>query len=153
MCSVNRLRLPLQVHVVTVIFSVGAYVWLLVILLLNTPDMIDVWEALLTFLAFPVLVLLAFYADKWKDDGSFLHPTSALCMVHAARLRTVCLCSIRSFISFRPTALSPTTPPVSIPPHLIPHRTRPGHALRQLYPTHPQPQPHPGQAGGGSTHS
>ena len=26
-------------------------------------------EAVITFLMFPLLVLLAFYADKWKDDG------------------------------------------------------------------------------------
>ena len=35
----------------------------------GTADIIDVWEAAVTFVAFPVLVWLAYYADKWKDDG------------------------------------------------------------------------------------
>lgn len=48
---------------VTATFSVFAYLWLVVILMLITPDVVDVWEGLLTFLFFPVLVILAYLAD------------------------------------------------------------------------------------------
>ena len=65
----SRRIADLKVHAVTTVFSISAYVWLLVILLLSSPDIIEVWEAAVTFFAFPVLVLLAYYADKWKDDG------------------------------------------------------------------------------------
>mmetsp|Transcript_2105 Transcript_2105/g.6296 ORF Transcript_2105/g.6296 Transcript_2105/m.6296 type:complete len:484 (+) Transcript_2105:46-1497(+) len=59
----------MRVHAVTATFSIWAYLWLIVILMMSSPDIIDVWEAVVTFLMFPLLVLLAFYADKWKDDG------------------------------------------------------------------------------------
>merc|ERR1719440_1201359 len=49
----------LNVLYITVVFSLFAYVWLVVILSLNTPNIVDFWEALVTFLCFPVLVLVS----------------------------------------------------------------------------------------------
>jgi len=54
----------IQVFAVTATFSVAAYLWLIVICMLWTPDVITIPEALITFFLFPVLVLLAFLADK-----------------------------------------------------------------------------------------
>lgn len=54
----------LKVFAVTALCSILAYVWLCVILSVNTPDVIDLWEAILTFLLFPVLVIIAYIADK-----------------------------------------------------------------------------------------
>ena len=48
----------------TATFSVFAYLWLFIILVLISPDVIEVWEALLTFLFFPILVALAYAADN-----------------------------------------------------------------------------------------
>ena len=59
--------------VLTAISSLLAYVWLLVVLLWNTPDKVDPWEAWVTFLFFPLLVLTAYATDngwwreKWLD--------------------------------------------------------------------------------------
>ena len=53
-----------DVFLITAFASVFAYVWLLVILQAITPDSIDVWEGLATFLFFPVLVYFAYGADK-----------------------------------------------------------------------------------------
>eukprot|EP00913_Durusdinium_trenchii_P030159 g28259.t1 len=52
------------VFAVTASFSVFAYLWLLVICMLWTPDIITIEEGLITFFLFPVLVLIAYMADK-----------------------------------------------------------------------------------------
>eukprot|EP01062_Namystynia_karyoxenos_P002174 TRINITY_DN1075_c0_g2_i1.p1 TRINITY_DN1075_c0_g2~~TRINITY_DN1075_c0_g2_i1.p1 ORF type:complete len:1001 (+),score=345.85 TRINITY_DN1075_c0_g2_i1:117-3119(+) len=58
------------VFCITAFFSIFAYVWLLIVLLINTPDVVDVWEALLTFAFFPILVGLAYAQDRnWFRGG------------------------------------------------------------------------------------
>mmetsp|Transcript_34900 Transcript_34900/g.99622 ORF Transcript_34900/g.99622 Transcript_34900/m.99622 type:complete len:825 (-) Transcript_34900:277-2751(-) len=54
----------LPVFGVTASFSVFAYLWLLFILLGPTPDVVDIAEGVLTFLFFPLLVVVAFLVDK-----------------------------------------------------------------------------------------
>ena len=51
------------VFAVTGITSVFAYLWLIIILQISSPDYIDVWEAAVTFAMFPVLVLVAYFFD------------------------------------------------------------------------------------------
>jgi len=51
------------VFYITGSFSVLAYLWLLVILMVTSPNIIDIWEGALTFLFFPLLVGLAYFAD------------------------------------------------------------------------------------------
>ncbi|CAE7667541.1 Slc8a2 [Symbiodinium sp. CCMP2592] len=53
-----------QVYGVTATFSILAYVWLLLILMVISPDICELWEAVVTFLLFPVLLMIAFAADK-----------------------------------------------------------------------------------------
>ncbi|XP_018013270.1 sodium/calcium exchanger 3 isoform X2 [Hyalella azteca] len=53
-----------KVFAITSVFSLVAYLWLLLILVAITPDVVDVWEALVTLLFFPLLVLLAWLAEK-----------------------------------------------------------------------------------------
>jgi len=52
------------VFMVTAFFSIFAYLWLYLIVIIITPDVIDIWEGIVTFILFPVLVILAFAADK-----------------------------------------------------------------------------------------
>ena len=54
----------LRVFGVTATWSVLAYVWLYVIVVGNTPGVVEPWEALLTLLFFPLLTLWAWIADK-----------------------------------------------------------------------------------------
>jgi len=54
----------LQVFAVTASFSVFAYVWLLIIVQVWTPDIITIAEGLITLLLFPVLVVIAYAADR-----------------------------------------------------------------------------------------
>lgn len=54
----------LGVYKTTAFFSVFAYIWLIIILVLITPDKVDIWEALVTFLMFPLLLGLAYAADR-----------------------------------------------------------------------------------------
>uniref|UniRef100_A0A7S1A0G7 Calx-beta domain-containing protein n=1 Tax=Noctiluca scintillans TaxID=2966 RepID=A0A7S1A0G7_NOCSC len=51
------------VYKITAVFSVFAYIWLLFIVQLHSKDVIDVWEGVLTFLFFPLLVGIAWAAD------------------------------------------------------------------------------------------
>ena len=53
-----------QVFAITATFCVFAYLWLIIILVVITPDFVDLWEAMVTLLFFPLLVLLAYMADK-----------------------------------------------------------------------------------------
>jgi len=52
------------VFCITALFSIFAYIWLLVVLVFVSKDKVDVWEAVLTFLFFPILVIIAYAADK-----------------------------------------------------------------------------------------
>eukprot|EP00930_Biecheleria_cincta_P050135 TRINITY_DN3530_c0_g1_i1.p1 TRINITY_DN3530_c0_g1~~TRINITY_DN3530_c0_g1_i1.p1 ORF type:complete len:1035 (-),score=159.06 TRINITY_DN3530_c0_g1_i1:317-3421(-) len=59
---------------ITAVFSVFAYLWLIFILAVVSPDVVEVWEGVFTFLFFPILVILAYLADIGKfsksgDDG------------------------------------------------------------------------------------
>ncbi len=53
----------LGVYACTAVASVGAYVWLVVILQLSSPDLIEVWEGVVTFVAFPALVWVSYLLD------------------------------------------------------------------------------------------
>jgi len=57
----------LDVFGVTAFFSVWAYAWLVIILQVHTPGEIDIWEAVVTLLQFPVFVFFAYAQDiKWR---------------------------------------------------------------------------------------
>lgn len=50
----------------TALWSVFAYVWILIVLEYNTPNQVDFWEAMVTFLFFPALILHA-----WAQDNNW----------------------------------------------------------------------------------
>ena len=52
-----------SVFMITCFFSLFAYLWLAAILTYFTPNIIDVWEGVLTLFYFPLLVYLAYLAD------------------------------------------------------------------------------------------
>ncbi|CAJ1435584.1 unnamed protein product [Effrenium voratum] len=52
------------VFVVTTCFSIFAYVWLLFILLVTSPHIVEIWEGVLTFIFFWMLILIAYMADR-----------------------------------------------------------------------------------------
>lgn len=54
----------IKVFALTSSFSVIAYVWLIMILVVISPDYVDLWEGIVTFLMFPILVVLAYLVDK-----------------------------------------------------------------------------------------
>ncbi|XP_015037300.2 sodium/calcium exchanger 3 isoform X2 [Drosophila pseudoobscura] len=61
--EVRRIR-HLRVFIVTAAFSIFAYVWLWVILSVTSPGIIEVWEALVTLLFFPITVIWAYIAER-----------------------------------------------------------------------------------------
>lgn len=61
--EVRRIK-HLRVFFVTATWSVFAYLWLLVILKVTTPGVVDIWEGVVTFLFFPTTVATAYMADR-----------------------------------------------------------------------------------------
>ena len=54
----------LRVFFVTASWSIFAYIWLYLILCVISPGVVQVWEALLTFMFFPICVVFAWVADR-----------------------------------------------------------------------------------------
>ncbi|CAL4130051.1 unnamed protein product [Meganyctiphanes norvegica] len=63
--EVRRIK-DLKVFAVTATFSVVAYIWLMIILVVSSKDVVDLWEAVITLLLFPMLVLIA-----WMTECNF----------------------------------------------------------------------------------
>lgn len=61
--ATSRIKLY-KVFAVTSITSLLAYVWMLVVLDWTSKDEVEVWEAIVTLLFFPGLVLLSYWADQ-----------------------------------------------------------------------------------------
>ncbi|CAI4229588.1 unnamed protein product [Auanema sp. JU1783] len=71
--EVKRIEM-FRVFVVTAFFGTFAYVWLVIILSLISPNVIEIWEALLTLVFFGILVTMAYLADieVWKSKKANL---------------------------------------------------------------------------------
>ncbi|KAM9450910.1 solute carrier family 8 member 4a [Clarias gariepinus] len=63
----------LRVFFVTAAWSVFAYIWLYLILSVFSPGVVEVWEAVLTFLFFPICVLQAWIADRRLLFYKYVH--------------------------------------------------------------------------------
>ncbi|XP_051507396.1 sodium/calcium exchanger 3-like isoform X2 [Myxocyprinus asiaticus] len=63
----------LRVFFVTAAWSVFAYIWLYMILAVFSPNVVQVWEGLLTLAFFPICVLLAWVADRRLLFYKFMH--------------------------------------------------------------------------------
>lgn len=60
-----------QVFAITSTFGIFAYLWLFLILVIFSPNEVELWEGALTFIFFPILVTLA-----WMGDRNFFQPES-----------------------------------------------------------------------------
>ncbi|XP_072167708.1 sodium/calcium exchanger Calx-like [Diadema setosum] len=54
----------IKVFAVTTSFSMFAYIWLYIVLQVQSPNIVELWEAVVTFICFPILVLIAYIIDK-----------------------------------------------------------------------------------------
>ncbi|XP_051946332.1 sodium/calcium exchanger 3-like isoform X2 [Xyrauchen texanus] len=63
----------LRVFFVTAAWSVFAYIWLYMILAVFSPNVVQVWEGLLTLAFFPICVLQAWVADRRLLFYKFMH--------------------------------------------------------------------------------
>ncbi|XP_052275965.1 sodium/calcium exchanger 3-like isoform X3 [Dreissena polymorpha] len=54
----------LRVFIITATWSIFAYLWLYFILSISSYGVVEIWEAVLTFVFFPITVLSAYIADK-----------------------------------------------------------------------------------------
>ncbi|XP_061659117.1 sodium/calcium exchanger 2a [Syngnathoides biaculeatus] len=63
----------LRVFFITSFWSIFAYIWLYLILAVISPGIVEVWEAMVTLLYFPVCVLLAWIADRRLLFYKYLH--------------------------------------------------------------------------------
>ncbi|XP_058484431.1 sodium/calcium exchanger 2a isoform X2 [Solea solea] len=63
----------LRVFFITSFWSIFAYIWLYLILAVISPGVVQVWEAIVTLLFFPVCVLLAWIADRRLLFYKYMH--------------------------------------------------------------------------------
>ncbi|XP_056140454.1 sodium/calcium exchanger 2a isoform X3 [Lampris incognitus] len=63
----------LRVFFITAFWSIFAYIWLYLILAVISPGIVEVWEALVTLLYFPVCVVLAWIADRRLLFYKYMH--------------------------------------------------------------------------------
>ncbi|KTF80460.1 hypothetical protein cypCar_00024130 [Cyprinus carpio] len=63
----------LRVFFVTAAWSIFAYIWLYLILSVFSPGEVEVWEAVLTFLFFPLCVVQAWIADRRLLFYKYVH--------------------------------------------------------------------------------
>ncbi|XP_031629724.1 sodium/calcium exchanger 3-like [Contarinia nasturtii] len=61
--EVRRIK-HLRVFFVTATWSIFAYIWLYLILAFFSPGVIAIWEGFITFLCFPLIVYMAYVADR-----------------------------------------------------------------------------------------
>lgn len=67
-----------QVFLVIGAFSFFAYIWLLLIIEVISPNVIELWEAAATFLLFPILMFFAYATDQNWCGKSTEHNTHQL---------------------------------------------------------------------------
>jgi solute carrier family 8 (sodium/calcium exchanger) len=60
-----------SVFVVTMFWSIFAYVWMLVILKWSSADMVEIWEAATTVAFIPVIAISCWIAEKCSEKGCF----------------------------------------------------------------------------------
>ncbi|XP_006807309.1 sodium/calcium exchanger 2a [Neolamprologus brichardi] len=63
----------LRVFFITAFWSIFAYIWLYLILAVISPGIVEVWEAIVTLLYFPVCVILAWIADRRLLFYKYMH--------------------------------------------------------------------------------
>ena len=69
--EVKRVR-EIGVFMLTSFWSIFAYIWMLIVLLWISPNVVEVWEAWVTIAMFPIMVLTAYCTDNgwWCHKGS-----------------------------------------------------------------------------------
>eukprot|EP00928_Gymnodinium_smaydae_P023680 TRINITY_DN19447_c0_g1_i1.p1 TRINITY_DN19447_c0_g1~~TRINITY_DN19447_c0_g1_i1.p1 ORF type:complete len:753 (+),score=121.75 TRINITY_DN19447_c0_g1_i1:125-2383(+) len=68
-CDEDRKIKNMRGFFVTAIFSTGAYMWMVFVLVINTKDIIDVWEAAVTVALLPALVWIAYSVEVGALSG------------------------------------------------------------------------------------
>mmetsp|Transcript_15534 Transcript_15534/g.52058 ORF Transcript_15534/g.52058 Transcript_15534/m.52058 type:complete len:822 (-) Transcript_15534:135-2600(-) len=61
-----------SVFLLTSFHSLFAYIWLYIVLVVNTKDVIDLWEAVVTLALMPFLVALVYLADRHASSSQVL---------------------------------------------------------------------------------
>lgn len=64
MIKSNYILFLLKVFITTAVWSSFAYIWLFLVLVVITPNEVTLWEACITLLCFPVLVINSYMAEK-----------------------------------------------------------------------------------------
>lgn len=73
------------VFLITAFFAVFAYVWVIIILEWLSPNVVEIWEAVVTVLLMPLLVGLAYAADKMRSKNKIgPDDTDVITLINAA---------------------------------------------------------------------
>jgi len=61
-----------RTFLVTLGFSCFAYFWMFLVLYVITPARIDIWEAILTLLWYPLMILAVWLVEKPEKHDNYL---------------------------------------------------------------------------------
>ncbi len=76
--DVKRIQ-EVGVFILTSIWSIFAYIWMIIVIQLISPGEIEMWEAWVTFAYFPLMVLMAYCQDNgwWCKKGGAVSDTGS----------------------------------------------------------------------------
>jgi solute carrier family 8 (sodium/calcium exchanger) len=75
-----------RVFMWTAVASTWAYIWFFLVLTVISPNYVELWEAIVTFLQFVILCLVAYGCDKWTGSKVLQAETSEKLKKDAAKL-------------------------------------------------------------------
>ena len=84
----------MKVFLTTTAWSIFAYLWMYIVLVVFTPDEVTIWEAIITLLSFPVLVVNSYMAEM----NFFLKPSKED-LEEVLNLSE--MCKITDFLNFK----------------------------------------------------
>ena len=124
----------MAVFVTTAVWSVWAYVWLFIILIVWTPDIITVAEAALTIGFLAILIIQAYAVDVYWDQGK-AKAVKALDTARGSTRRLIRLqngdpldeASVKAELNARKAENQAPPPPLPPPKHPPPPTTSPRH--------------------------
>lgn len=81
---------------ITAFFSIFAYLWLVFVLEATSPNVVEIWEAVVTFLWFPLLVVVAWLTDKCNVNTNKVKPDNELADIDGDNIKIIAMHRRRS---------------------------------------------------------
>jgi solute carrier family 8 (sodium/calcium exchanger) len=103
--GVRRIK-NFKVFLTTAAYASFAYIWLFLVLVVITPNQVTLWEAIVTLLCFPLLVVNSYMAEKnfflkTSDVEEEVKQLVDLCKLKCFRINKFCCFFLHFFLNFK----------------------------------------------------